>query len=219
MFNEKEKVFNFEYDGIVYYYNRLRKADQIKVERDSENKLRFLGRFNCSRCGSRGESTWNRDNGVCYECRGKGYTEIILNTTKKLSTAERRVQAKFDKKQNEQGEWYNKLIENNILITKSTYSDSFYLILDSKTRSTYKDREYLKNYNARWNPLWRCWWIKFYDDAKIDFTGFKLILIRTKDVLNDYNKIDDEKIHAIVYEYNLILEQLKDKDTAFVEVN
>lgn len=202
----EEQVFDFDYKDIKYYYNRTKKADRIRVEKDKEGKDKFVGIYSCPRCSGKGESWWQRDNGICYMCRGKGYYTLILNVTKNKSTAERRLQAEIDKRKSQETDGIRKQKENNLNRTLDKYGDIFYLILDTLEYSTYKSREYLKSKGARWNPDFNCWWVTKSETTLEDFKDFELKEIITKDSMNDYNVIDYEPIRHLVYEHRQKIE-------------
>lgn len=200
MFEMEERVFEFEYNGTTYYYNRVREADNVIVEKDKDGKDKFIGKFKCGRCNGQGYSTWRRSNGICYECRGLGYSKYILLTTKNKSTAERRIVAKKEKKEAERDENYKKMLATNMEKTIAKYGESFYLVLDTIEYSTYKSRDYLKSKGVWWNPDWMCWWIKSIGNEE-DFKDFQTYKIAVSDVLNEYNRIDDMKIRSVVLKY------------------
>lgn len=204
----EEQVFEFEYNGTTYYYNKTRKADQVRVEKDKEGKDRFVGKFKCTRCNGQGQSTWRRDNGICYECRGLGYYTNILTATKNKETAERRIVAKKKKKEAQKDENYKKMIADNLKRTMIKYGEKIYLILDTVEYSTYKSREYLKSKGAWWNPDWMSWWVRSIDNEE-DFKDFQVYEINVSDVLNEYNKVNDMKIRTVVLHYIDWLESKK----------
>lgn len=206
MMIEQEKVYEFEHNGIKYYYNKYREADGIIVEKDKEGKDRFIGKFNCLKCNGKGQSSWRRDNGICYDCRGLGYWTNILNVTKNKETAERRIIAKAEKKQKQLDENYKLCIERNLEYNLKKYGEVFYIILDTLEHSTYTEREYLKSKEARWNPSWNCWWSKKTDTIKEDFKDFKLCKISFDKVKNESNCINDSTIRDIVIENKVSLD-------------
>lgn len=211
MFGCTEQVFEFEYNNVTYYYNKVRKAESIRVEQDKDGKDKFIGRFTCGRCGGQGQSTWRPHNGICYECKGLGYYTNILNTTKNKETAERRIAANIAKKEAQRTEAQNKLLADNLQKTTSMYGDKFHVILDTKEFSTYGSREYLKSKGARWNPDWQCWWTKHTDTVDEDFKDFQTYEIPVSMVLNEYNRIDNFRLRGTVLKYLDWLEAQKGK--------
>lgn len=205
----ENKIFDFEYQDSKYYYIRSRKADRIRVDKDKEGKPKYIGIYKCSKCGGEGSSTWSRDNGICYDCHGLGYYTIILNTTKNLSTAERRLQAEKDKREAAKDENYKKMIEDNLRKTEYIYGDTFCTILDTLEYSTYKSREYLKSKGARWSYDFNSWFVKKSETTEEDFKDFVLKEYKTKDYLNEYNKVEYLSIRNDVMEYKDKLEQSK----------
>lgn len=202
----EDRIYDFEYQGTKYYYIRKSEANTIKVEKDKFGKDRFIGVYKCTRCGGEGQSNWRPHNGICYECKGIGHTTVILDTTKNISTAERRLQASKDKKEAEKNEAQKQLLERNLQNTQNLYGDEFYLILDTLEYSTYKSKEYLKSKGARWNPDWTCWWTKSTDTVAEDFKDFQLYKIPVKEVINEYNRIKNDGIRTAVYKYRDWLE-------------
>lgn len=197
----EEQVFSFEYEGMTYYYNRVDKPDNIILEKDSNNKDKFIGRFKCPRCGGKGQSTWRPSMGICYMCRGKGYYTNILNVTKNIETAKRRIASKVAKRSKQEEEKRQELLNKNMEYTVKRYSDEFYIILDTLETSTYKTREYLKSKKAMWNPDWICWWIKAEIMNEEDFKDYKICKIPVNTVLNEYNRVDNDKVRLTVTNY------------------
>lgn len=202
----ENKIFDFEYQGIKYYYIRNRKADRVRVEKDKDGKDKFVGIFNCTKCGGAGQGGWRRDNGICYDCHGLGYYTIILNTTKNISTAERRIKADKEKKERQQDENRKKMLEDNLRRNLYKYSEIFYIILDTLEHSTYNEREYLKSKGARWNPDWDCWYVKKYDNVESDFKDFQIYEIPLEKVMNENNWISWTTIRGVVLKYKDWLE-------------
>lgn len=205
----ENEIFDFEYKDEKYYYIRSRKADRIRVDKDKDGKPKFVGMFNCTKCGGKGSSTWNRDNGMCYDCHGLGYYTIILNTTKNKSTAERRLQAEKDRKEAEKDENFKKMVGSNLQKTEYVYGDAFCIILDTLEHSTYKDREYLKSKGARFSYDFNSWFVKKTETTDKDFKDYVLKEYKTKEHLNEYNRIDYTQIRSDVIEYKDKLEQSK----------
>lgn len=201
----KEQIFDFEYEGTKYYYLRKSKADNIRLEKDKDGNNIFRGVYKCTRCGGKGESWWQRDNGICYECRGLGHTTIKLDVTKNISTAERRLQAIKDKE--DTGERLR--IRDNLQRMINLYGNEFVLILDTPEYSTYKSREYLKSKGAWWNPEFGCWWTKKTAGVITDFKDFKLLSVKLETVLNEYNIVDSNKLRRAVLSYMDELESKK----------
>lgn len=207
----EEKVFSFEYQETKYYYNKDREADSIVLEKDSNNKDKFIGRFKCPKCNGKGQSTWRPNMGICYLCRGKGYYTGVLNVTKNLSTAERRIASKIAKRSKQEEEKRQELLNKNKEYTARRYSDEFYIILDTLETSTYKTREYLKSKKAMWNPDWMCWWMKAETMNEEDFKDYKICKIPVNMVLNEYNRVDNDKVRFTVIDYMDWLEKKRGK--------
>lgn len=206
---EVEKVFQFEYQGITYYYNRIKEPERVRVEKDKEGKPEFIGLFDCPRCSGKGSSWWNRDNGICYLCHGLGYTSIKLNVTKNKGTVERRIQANIEKKEREQTEAMKQQLEKNLQKSLDTYGESFYLILNTEEHSTYLDRMYLKMCGARWNPDFNSWWIKDENYKEKVLKDYKIIEMKTRENMNEYNVVVGDNVKKVVTNYNKELEDKK----------
>lgn len=203
-----DKIFEFERDGITYYYIRKSRADSIWT--DTENgKTKFTGVFTCSKCHGEGHGLWRRDNGICYSCHGLGYSTVKLNVTKNKSTAERRLQTmKVNKEKRQQEELIRceKRREEarirNTEWTLKTYTESFYLILDTLEKSTYEEKEYIKSKGGRWNPAFSCWWVKASDTVEEDLKDFKLVKLLRKNLMKENGEIDSTRINIAVLDYN-----------------
>lgn len=212
-----KEIFEFEKDNITYYYIRARKADNIWVETDSQGKPKFTGVFNCSRCGGQGQSfMWKRDNGICYGCHGLGYTTVTLDVTKNKSTAERRLEALKVKAKKQEEEEIKRCEQRraeakvrNTAWTLKTYSENFYVILDTLEKSTYEEREYIKSKGGRWNYSMSCWWVKASDTVEEDFKDFKIYKLPTEKLLKDNGELDTSRINLAVIDYNYELNKKK----------
>lgn len=185
----EEAIYDFDYEGTKYYYIRRSKADKVVVEKDKYNKNRYIAVYKCCKCHGKGEVHWLRDNGICYDCGGKGFYTIILDPTKNLQTAERRLNKIITDRDNR----YNEFRNDNLKKTMEKYSKSFYAITDDK-KSTYNEREYLKSLGAKWNPDARCWTIKEELIKGNELEGFKTFRYITEDTLNEYYTIDSSII-------------------------
>lgn len=200
MYKFKKKIFRFEYEDNWYYYVATGEAVKITATRYKNNNLRFKGFYVCKNCN--GSGFLNSYGDICYCCNGSGYTSLILKTTLNLKTAENRLIAEKQKSEDNFISSYGDIITKNLNKTISTYSNKFYLILDSRTHSTYKEKALLKSKLARWDPSWHCWWVKYSPNIIQDLKDFNLILINTTDVLTDFNKINKEIITKYVSDNN-----------------
>ena len=203
----EEKIFSFNYNGKQYYYHSTHEIEKFLVNTDKHGRLKFRERCKCGKCGGTGYVVWRRDNGICYNCHGYGYIPRTIKTAMNKETVEKRMkrekeeQIKKEKLRKEkQQKYFNKQLEENKKRTVETYSDTFYLILDNGENTTYKHRNELKEKGARWNPTFGCWWSK-----NNNFKEFKLISIKTKDVLNEYYTVDEYKVNQI--KHNIIDEK------------
>ena len=76
------------------------------------------------------------------------------------------------------------------------YGEELYLILDTKDKSTYHNKEALKEDGCRWNSFFGAW----YNKGK-EIEGFHNIKIHTKDYLTGDNILKVDKIKEIVDNY------------------
>lgn len=210
-----EKIFEFEKDGITYYYIKRFEVDTIYKEKDKRGKDKFIGHIQCTKCHGTGEVVWRRDNGICYSCHGIGYLRVNLDVTKNRATAERRLQALAVKKEKQQKEEAERCkqrrleaIKRNTEWTFKKYTDNFYIILDTLDKSTYKEREYIKSKGGQWSYAFNCWWIPSNDNVKEDFKDFQIYELPTKNLLTDYGELDTFRVYQVVLAY---LDKLKEK--------
>lgn len=213
----EDAIFDFEYEGTKYYYIRCAKADRILVDKDKHGKTRFKGAYRCVRCGGEGEGNWQRDNGICYECWGTGYSKVILETTKNLETAQRRLKVKQDKAKEIQDRIEKQMkerkehqLEYNLERIVKQYTETFYLILDTLDKSTYYEREYIKSKGGHFNYSFCSWWIPKYDNIQNDFKDFYIQEIQTRKVLDEYNELDVEPLYKIVTNYKKELDNKRE---------
>lgn len=191
----EDKIFSFNYNGKQYYYHSTYEIEKFTVNTDKRGKLKFREKCKCTKCSGTGYVVWKRDNGICYNCHGYGYSFRTIKTAMNRETIERQIKKEEEKKnlrKEKQQEYFNRQLENNKKKTQEDYSDIFYLILDNGKNTTYKYRKELKEKGARWNPVFGCWWSK-----SNDFKEFKLIPIRTKEVVNEYNVVDEYEVNQI----------------------
>lgn len=195
-----KQIFTLEYNNETYYYVRENPIDDFEVKHLSCNKIQFIGIFKCTTCNGNGFGAWRPANGICYKCKGSGYNKIILNVTKHKQIAQRRLQAILNKQEVQQQENIQKRRQRNLNKNLYLYSNTFYIILDTKEHSTYLEKEYLKSKNARWNPDWGCWYVKYSESVENDFKNFKLYKISLKNIMNEDNYIDWLPIRKAVME-------------------
>lgn len=183
----EETIYDFEYDNNKYYYIRRSKPDKVVVEKDDHNKNKYIAVYKCNKCKGTGQVHWLRDNGICYDCGGRGFHTVRLNPTKNIQVAENRLnKIKTDKENKEKN-----FLKDNMRKTLETYSNEFYIILNDE-KSTFEEREYLKSLGAKWNSFARCWTIRVEYIKGDELKGFKTFKYKTLDVLNEYNVVDTD---------------------------
>lgn len=191
----EEQIFEFkDKDGTIYYYSSYEEYSTIeKVVKNS--KVKFKAKTKCWKCNGHKIilQFGHISEGICFECGGSGYQLTNLKVAKNKETIERRLKAK----KNKQEEKENNFINNNLKKTLETYSEKFYIVLDTQDYSTYEQKEFLKSEKeAHWNSWFRRWWSK-----RNDIEGFDLLEINTREVLNDTNCLDSDKINKIICNY------------------
>lgn len=191
----EEQIFEFkDKDGTIYYYSSYEEYSTIeKVVKN--NKVKFKAKTKCWKCNGHKIilQFGHISEGICFKCSGSGYQLTNLKVAKNKETIERRLKAK----KNKQEEKENNFINNNLKKTLETYSEKFYIVLDTQDYSTYEQKEFLKSEKeAHWNSWFRRWWSK-----RNDIEGFDLLEINTREVLNDTNCLDSDKINKIICNY------------------
>lgn len=183
-------IYKFNYNNETFYYIESIEPEEVIIEKDDlKNQIKYYGKYTCGRCHGKGNGWWPRDNGICYLCHGYGYTVKTLKVTKNYNTIIRRLNS-IKKKDIEDKQQF---LNNNLNRMLKMYGDKFYLILDTKDKKTYDNREYLKSKGARWKPEFRCWWSK-----NKDIKDFDLIEVITQDHLNEFNIIITDQIQEII---------------------
>lgn len=187
------QVFSFERDGKTYYYAASSEYDSNHII-FKDNK--FYYKEKCPKCEGRGEigRFMNVRNGVCFLCKGVGYTLTRIYTAMNKSTIENKIaKAEEAAKISYQEECLKNMLK--------TYGEDFYMILDTKEKSTYKHKEELKQQGCRWNS-----WIRVWTNTK-PIEGFYCIPIHTRDYLDENNIIKYEVIEKMVKEHNNSLKE------------
>lgn len=191
----EEQIFEFkDENGVTYYYSSYKEYPVIeKVIKNGKVKIR--ANTPCWKCGGKGviPQFGHIFEGTCFACGGSGHQLSNLKVAKNKETIERRLKLKKDKEQ----ERINNFTSNNLKKTLETYSEKFYIILDTLGHSTYDEKEYLKKEKeAHWNSWFRKWWSK-----RNDIENFDLIEIETERVLTETNTLDISLIESIIYNY------------------
>lgn len=191
----EEEIFEFkDENGVSYYYSSYKEYSRIeKVIKNG--KVKFRANTLCWKCGGKGiiPQFGHIAEGTCFACGGSGHQLSPLRVAKNKETIERRLKAKKDKEQ----ERIDNFANNNLKKTLETYSEKFYIILDTPGHSTYDEKNYLKNEKeAHWNSWFRKWWSK-----RNDIENFDLIEIETRKVLTPTNTLDSDLIGTIIFNY------------------
>ena len=172
-----QKVFYYlaDYEVENPYYNTER------------NRCYFRGK--CDNCGGKGRGPWVPAEGICFKCNGSGYHTYSLKTYVKQETAIKHLERYNIEKQQEE----SKRLENNLKYSLKVYGESFYIITDKLPNTTYKLRDQIKAKGGRWQPALHAWL------CKESISLLNNLKVNTKDVLNEYNIVDSEKLYQYVY--------------------
>ena len=188
-----KEIFEFKDDNKTLYYAAYNEYDNI-IKRDNK----FYAKVKCRKCHGEGKIApfIHIAKGTCFDCKGEGYQLIRLYTATNKETIERRLQKEIQKEQ--ENEQKSKLTFNDASLrrTLDMYGEDFYLILDTKDKSTYHNKEALKEDGCRWNSFFGAW----YNKGK-EIEGFHNIKIHTKDYLTGDNILKVDKIKEIVDNY------------------
>lgn len=184
-----KQIFNFEKDGKTYYYAAYNEYHNI-VEKNNK----FYAKIKCSRCGGEGRigAFMNIREGICFACYGAGYELARLYTAANKKTIENRLKKEDDKAQASQLS-YNDAVLNRML---KMFGENFYLVLDTKDKTTYKYKNELKQQGCLWNSWFEAWYNK---DKEIE--GFHNIKIHTRDYLTNDNILKYDEIKNVICKY------------------
>lgn len=190
-----QKVFDFERDGKKYYYTAYNKYEDDKIVKSSERKGVFYYKEKCGKCGGHGIIGYflNIKNGICFDCGGTGYRLLRIHTAANKATAERRAQKENEKDNKVSLPTYQETSLYNML---KMFGEDFYIVLDTKEKSTYKYKEDLKKQGCKWNSWFNAW---FNKDKEIE--GFHNIKIHTRDYLADDNVMKYDILKNMVDDY------------------
>ena len=185
----EKQIFEFKYDNKTFYYSAYNEYDNI-IKKDDK----FYSKIRCRKCHGEGKLTpfLYIAKGICFSCKGEGYELIRIYTATNKETIEKRLQKEQDKTDKAKLSY----IDANLRRTLSTYSEDFYLVLDTTDKSTYNNREMLKEQGCRWNSFFEAW----YNKEK-EIEGFHNIKIHTKDYLTNDNILAVDKVKEIVNSY------------------
>ena len=196
-----KEIFSFMRNGKKYYYGAYNNYEDDKIVESEKHKGVFYYKARCGRCGGYGVIKYfmHNCNGICFECGGSGYVLIKINTAVNKATIERRLQ----KEKNQIDKYYTLSYKDTTLRnTLNEFGEDFYLILDTKKKSTYRCRKQLKKLGCRWNPWFESWYL----EGK-EVEDFHCIKIHTRDYLTNDNILKYDEIANIASEYLYHLEK------------
>lgn len=185
----KPEVMEVEIDNQKLYFSSYQQYDKIVKEVDElKGKVNYFGLKKCWKCNGTGSVHWQRDNGICYECHGRGKLVTKLKVSKNRETIQRRI----DKKEAQEKFKEENSYQIELAKTKERYGEIFYLILNGE-KNTYETREELKQKGCRFEGYIKTWW-----GRTKDLEGYKLIEVKTDEVLNSYGRVDMGKLAGIL---------------------
>ena len=188
-----KEIFELKDNGKTLYYLAYNEYNNIIKENN-----KFYAKAKCSRCGGNGiiAPFINVNNGICFDCKGKGYELIRIYTATNKETIEKRLQKEQEKINTKQRN--NDLSFRDASLKKqlNMYNEDFYLVLDTKEKNTCDNKEMLKEQNCIWNNWFGAW----YNKEK-EIKGFHNIKIHTRDYLTNDNILKVDKIKEIVDNY------------------
>ena len=190
-----KEVFDFERDGKKYYYGAYNKYEDDKIIKSEKHKGVFYYKEKCGKCGGHGiiGPFLNIMNEICFDCGGSGYRLLRIYTAANKSTIERRLQKEKNQIDKHSTLSYKDTVLKNTL---SQFGEDFYIVLDTKEKSTYKYKEDLKQQGCKWNSWFGAW----YSEGK-EIEGFHNIKIHTRDYLTNDNVMKYDILKNMVDEY------------------
>lgn len=147
----KPTIKEVEFDNQKYYYSSVQDFDEVIQDINPLGKAKYYGVNRCWKCHGTGSVIWQRDNGICYECNGRGKLFTTLKVSKNKETIQRRLNRQKDKEKDVANKKTAKI--------KEQYGNNLVIVLDTEENKTYEWREYLKSHKGRWNPFISHWYI------------------------------------------------------------
>lgn len=185
----KQEIKEVEFDNQKYYYATTHEFLKVVKDVDLLGKVKYFGLDKCWKCHGTGSVHWQRDNGICYECRGSGRIATRLKLSKNRETIQRRI----DKKERLEKEKYDNAYNIELNKTLEKYGEKFYLILNGE-KNTYETKEDLKQKGSKFEGYIKAWWNKSLDGI----TGYTTIEVITSDTLNEYGRLNYEKLEDMI---------------------